>query len=401
MIFNITQGGVAYISVTSPSGASISASCSGLTVTGTGTCTLEVPIIGTWTVTSVYDGVTKNQNVSVASFGETYSVTFTYTATLTVTTFPGASVAISKTGHSETKTATGGTATFTIPAGKLGTYSITSTYSSWNGSASVNVNAYDTSFSSTVDLSVPDFKFVVGGTTYTFTKDSSTGSNASYYFYKSGANWEFYAKVSGTLQFTARTVIDVFLCGGGQKGKDSQLNYTCDGGDGGKRRTVANQTYSGNVSVSVGAAATDSSFGSLSSSSGTASAGGGHPSYYDYFTAGQDGGYCFNDSSAKGPDGNSRKVGAGGGHGAWAETDGGSSNIKTAATNGGSYGGGAGGDSKIDGSTWWANNGSAGTFYGAGGGGAGVYYHDNKSDRRGKGTGGAGYQGVVGMRNKR
>ena len=400
MIFNIAYGGVAQISVTAPSGASISATCSGITKTGTGSCTLEVPIIGTWTVTCVYDGVTKNDNVSVTSFGATYSTTFTYTATLTVTTFPGATVAISKTGHSESKTATGGTATFTIPAGQLGTYSISSTYSSWSGTASVNVSAYDASYSATINLSVCDFKFVAGGFTYTFTKDSTTNDYTYCYFYHSGANWEFYAKTSGTLQFTAATVTDVFVCGGGQKGKDSSLNNTCGGGDGGKRRTTTNQTLSGNVSVTVGAAASDSSIGSISSSSGTASAGGGQNGYSTFY-AGADGGYCFNDSSAKGPDGNSRKVGAGGGHGAWAETDGGSSNMKTNATNGGSYGGGAGGDSKIDGTSWWANNGSPGTYYGAGGGGAGVYYHDNKPDRRGKGTGGAGYQGLVAMRNKR
>ena len=399
MIFNITQGGVAYISVTSPSGASISASCSGVTVTGTGTCVLEVPIIGTWTVTSVYDGVTKNQNVSVASFGETYSVTFTYTATLTVTTFPGASVAISKTGHSETKTATGGTATFTIPAGKLGTYSITSTYSSWNGSASVNVNAYDTNFPATINLSVCDFKFVAGGLTYTFTKDSTTNDYAYCYFYHSGANWEFYAKVSGTLQFTARTVIDVFLCGGGNNGA-SNLNNTSSGGNGGARKTVSNQTLSGNVTVTVGSAGNNSSLGSLSSSGGSVSSGGGQNVWTFY--AGADGGYCFNDSSAKGPDGNSRKVGAGGGHGAYSDTDGTSQGTRhLSATNGGSYGGGAGGDSKIDGSSWWANDGSNGTFYGAGGGGAGVYSHDTKPERRGKGNGGAGHSGVAGMRNKR
>jgi len=400
MIFNITSGGMSEISVTAPDGASISASCQGLTVTGTGTCTLEVPIIGTWTVTCVYDGVTKNDNVSVTSFGATYSTTFTYTATLTVTTFPGATVAISKTGHSESKTATGGTAVFTIPAGQLGTYSISSTYSSWSGTASVNVSAYDASYSATINLSVCDFKFTpTGQSAITFNKDTTTGSGTYYYFYHSGANWEFYAKASGTLQFTGATVVDLFLCGGGNNGA-SNLNNTSSGGNGGARKTVSNQTLSGSVSVTVGGAGANSSIGSHSSSGGSVSAGGGQNVWTFY--AGADGGYCFDSSSAKGPDGNSRRVGAGGGHGAYSDTDGTSQGTRhISATNGGSYGGGNGGDSKIDGSTWWANNGSPGTYYGAGGGGAGVYSHDSISDRRGKGNGGAGYQGLAAMRNKR
>lgn len=402
MIFNLSQGGVSVLSVTAPSGAAITATCDGLTVTGTGTCALELPVIGTWTVTCVYDGVTKSTTQEVTTYGAEYSLTFAYTATLVVTTFPGATVAISKTGYSDSQTATGGTATFTIPAGQLGTYSIISTYSSWSGSATSNVSAYDASYSATVDLSVCDFTFTPSGqSAITFTKDTGTGSNSYYYFYHSGANWEFYAKTSGTLQFTAATVIDVFLCGGGNNGVNpGSYNYGCDGGNGGRRRTVSNQTVSGNVSASVGAVAQDSSFGSLSSSSGTASAGGGHNGYSTFY-AGQDGGYCFDDASAKGPDGSGRRVGAGGGHGAWAET--GDTIMKTNATNGGSYGGGAGGNSAIDGSMWYANNGSdaASDSFGCGGGGAGTYYHDNISDRRGKGSPGSGSKGFVAMRNKR
>ena len=68
MIFNLSQGGLAYISVTAPSGAAITAECLGLTVTGTGTCTLEAPIIGTWLVTSVLDGLTKTANVNVDQY---------------------------------------------------------------------------------------------------------------------------------------------------------------------------------------------------------------------------------------------------------------------------------------------------------------------------------------------
>ena len=402
MIFNISQGGVSTLSVTAPTGASISASCQGLTVTGTGTCTLELPIIGTWTITCVYDGVTKSTTKEVTTYGATYSVTFTYTATLSVTTFPGATVAISKTGHSDSKTATGGTATFTIPAGQLGTYSITSTYSSWSGSSSANVSAYDGSYSATINLSVCSFTFTVGGTTYTFTKDSSTGSNGDYYFYKSGANWEFYMKNSGTLNFTANTVIDLFMCGGGNPGVNPNgINNGASGGNGGARKTVSNITLgNGNISVVAGTQGNNSTFGGYSSSGGNVSAGGSQNNWTFY--AGQNGGYSFDDSSAKGPDGNSRLVGAGGGHGAYAETDGTSQGtFKVNATNGGSYGAGNGGNAKIDGTEWYGDNGGNASYYGAGGGGAGGYYHMSKSERRGKGNPGSGYKGFVAIRNKR
>ena len=402
MIFNLSQGGVSTLAVTAPTGASITASCQGYDVTGTGTCTLELPIIGTWTVTCVYDGVTKSTTQEVTSYGASYSATFTYTATLTVTTFPGATVGITNTttSYTDSKEATGGTATFTIPAGQLGTYSITSTYSSWSGSATANVSEYDASYSATVDLSVCDFTFTVGGVTYTFTKDSTTGSNGDYYFYKSGANWEFYMKNSGTLSFTAATVIDLFLLGGGNNGVNATGYNTCPGGDGGKRRTVSNITRSGNNTVTVGSAGNDSSLYSYSSSSGTASKGSAASSQ----SAGENGGYCFNDSSAKGPDGNSRLVGAGGGHGAYSQTNGQSQGTwKTDKTNGGTYGAGNGGESKIDGSTWWCDNGgdAAQDSYGCGGGGAGVYYHTEISTRHGKGNPGSGSKGLVAIRNKR
>ena len=403
MIFNIAYGGVAQISVTAPSGASISATCSGITKTGTGTCTLEAPVLGTWTVSCTYDGTTKTASVNVTTYGGSYSVSFTnyYKAYIVVSTFPGATVTATKSGQSNlTGTANAsGSVTLTVPAGGRGTWTVTSTYSSWSGSSSVNASTYGGSYSITINLSVPDFKFAISGWTYTFTKDTATQGDSNFYFYKSGANWEFYAMTSGTLQFTSNTVLDLFMCGGGNNGASNWGN-TSSGGNGGARKTVTNQTLSGNVTVTVGGAGANSSIGSQSSSGGSVSAGGGQ-NVWEFYT-GTDGGYCFNDSSAKCPDGNSRRVGAGGGHGAYSDTGGVSQDTRhISATNGGSYGGGAGGDSFIDGSEWWANNGGDATFYGGGGGGAGVYSHESISDRRGKGTGGAGYQGFVAMRNKR
>lgn len=62
----------------------------------------------------------------------------------------------------------------------------------------------------------------------------------------------------------------------------------------------------------------------------------------------------------------------------------------TAGGAGGSYGGGKGGS--IDHRNHVGSDGEAATYYGSGGGGSGVYYYRYASY---KGTGGAGYQGVV------
>lgn len=406
MIFNISSGGVAYISVTAPaSTAVITATQGSLSFSRTGSGNITVPALGDWDVTCVYSGVTSTtKHVSLSSYGSTSNtISFVddYTSTIHVTTFPGASVVATQTGHSNlTGTAnSSGVCDLTVPADGLGSWTVTASFSSWSNSINTSVDEYGITKNITISLSVPSFTYVTSGqAAYTFNQNSSTGSNGDYYFYKSGANWEFYMKTSGTLSFTAATVIDLFLCGGGNNGVNATGYNTCPGGDGGKRRNISNITISGNNTVTVGSAGNDSSLYSYSSSSGTASKGSAASSQ----SAGENGGYCFNDSSAKGPDGNSRRVGAGGGHGAYAETDGTSQGtFKTDKTNGGTYGAGNGGGSKIDGSTWWCDNGDNATFYGAGGGGAGVYYHTSISNRRGKGNPGTGYKGFVAIRNKR
>lgn len=406
MIFNITSGGVAYISVSAPSGATVTASKDGMTFSQS-SGVITVTSLGTWTVTCAYNITYKTHTVSVASFGSTQSVSFMddYTSTIHVTTFPGASVVATQTGHSNlTGTAnSSGVCDLTVPYDGLGDWIVTASFSSWSNSGMASFNSYGVTVNSVLDLSVPSFTYVTSGqAAYTFNQNSSTGSNSDYYFYKSGANWEFYAKTSGTLKFTGNTLIDLFLCGGGNAANNpSGINNLCYGGNGGARKTVRNITASsGNVSIIVGGQGSHSTFGSYSSSGGSVSAGGGQNNWTFY--AGSNGGYCFDDSSAKCPDGNSRLVGAGGGHGGYSETDGTSQGSFTVnPTNGGSYGGGNGGSAHIDGVSWYGNNGGNATFYGGGGGGAGGYYHMNISDRRSKGTPGSGYKGFVAMRNKR
>ena len=188
MIFNLSQGGESTISVTAPSGANISASISGETVYGTGTCDLKVHVIGTYTVkytigtlyvtqsvnittfgetktaffavlnvtvpggtiscegnertgsgalpvagtgtktvVSSYDGASKNGTANVTASQTSYSVSITYSCTVVVSTKAGAFVTISKTGYSsQNGTASNGSITFTVP--KSGDWTVTAEY---------------------------------------------------------------------------------------------------------------------------------------------------------------------------------------------------------------------------------------------------------------------------------
>ena len=409
MIINLCQGGESTITVYAPAGSQITASgggesWSGSVPSGASSVSFNVHTIASWTVSCTYQSRAISKTVSITSFGASESVSFSYAA-LTVNTYPASTVTISKTGSSsQSKTATGGSAGFYLTEEEfdsLTPWTASCSYTSgstWSNSGTQLVSAA-TSYSLTVSMPVPSFTFSWSGGSKTVTPSTSTSGNEDqYYYYRNGADWEFYMKVSGTLSFTEATVIDLFLCGGGNNGVNATGYNICPGGDGGKRRTVSNITRSGDNTVTVGSAGNNSYLSSYSSSLGTASAGSSASSQ----SAGENGGYCFNDSSAKGPDGNSRRVGAGGGHGAYAETDGTSQGtFKTDKTNGGTYGAGNGGDSKIDGATWWCDNGDNATFYGSGGGGAGVYYHTSISARRGKGNPGTGYKGLVAIRNKR
>lgn len=85
------------VSVTS--GAAVTATKSGKTVTGTaagGSCVLKLPEAGTWSVSATLNGQTSNtQSVSVK---DSYAVSLTFfSATITVTVDSGASVALKRT----------------------------------------------------------------------------------------------------------------------------------------------------------------------------------------------------------------------------------------------------------------------------------------------------------------
>lgn len=132
------------VSVTS--GAAVTATKSGKTVTGTaagGSCVLKLPEAGTWSVSATLNGQTSNtQSVSVK---DSYAVSLTFfSATITVTVDSGASVALQKGGTTvQTKTSTG-TAVFTVT--ETGTYTIVATKSGQSVSGTVNVTSGTTTY---------------------------------------------------------------------------------------------------------------------------------------------------------------------------------------------------------------------------------------------------------------
>ena len=408
MLIFLCQGGESTITVYAPAGSRVTASGGGedlgyKDVPSGGSVTFKVHTIATWSVECTYHERTITKTVPVTSFGTSPSVTFGY-ASLTVYTYSGATVTISKTGSSsQTKTASGGSAVFYLTENEFDSsnaWNVSCSYSSWSNSGTKSITSA-TSYSITVSLAVPAFTFTYSGGSKVVTPDTATsGSTSQYYYYRNGVNWEFYMKVDGTLTFASGATVDIFLCGGGKAANNpSGINNGCYGGDGGARKTVSNVSFGAvAVSVDVGGQGENSGFGSYTSSGGAVSLGGRQNDWTFY--NGQDGGYSFDSSSAKGPDGTSRKVGAGGGHGGYSETDG-VHGMTVDPTNGGAVGGGAGGAAHIDGSEWWCRDGGNGSYFGAGGGGAGGYYHMEHDDRRAKGTPGAGYPGFVAIRNKR
>ena len=284
MIFNLSQGGVAYISVTSPSGAAITATCQGLTVTGSGTCALEAPVIGTWVVTCIFNGAQKVQNVEVTSFGETYTAAFDYNATIGVTTHPGASVVATKSGQTSLSgtASEGGVCILTVPAGGLGTWNVTATNtSSVSDSADVDVAAYDTRYTVSLLPLVPIISVTIGDNTYNYNgaEIDETGIKISPIGI---TGWKFWMTTSGSVTFSyLPTNIDTCIIGkGGNGGGSWGSNGYYGGGGGGGGGAVNRYTLSLNagighpVTTAVTIDCTGSYFGTLASA-GNGQNGGG------------------------------------------------------------------------------------------------------------------------------
>ena len=414
---------VAKIIVSAPANTTIVMSLNNVQIVSgttdlTGTCALTVRKTGEYAVSATFDGTTTPTNITISRLGKKYFLILTYESNINVETYPGASVSATKSGQ-ETLYATAdqnGQCTLVVPSGGRGDWTVSSEYHGFTASKTISVTHYNDDFSAPVHLSIPIFTFTPSGGSAINIDEStetsgSTTNTGNYYYYRDGYNWEFYAKVSGTIDIPNYMASDIFLCGAGSSGGSGSYNvasryedygngngrtlYWCtwcssgSGGAGGARKTVQGNLQ-GSLSIVCGSG--DSTLGSeYTSSGGTRS---GH---------GQDGGYCFDDSTAKGPDGAGHRVGAGGGNGCESYRSGESSST-TAAENGGSYGGGNGGTAYSMGGGEYANDGGDGSFFGAGGGGGGAWGSANESTltrRGGDGDGGSGFRGLVAIRSVR
>ena len=119
----------ATITVTCPAGSTVTCvnGSTNLQQTATsGTAIFTVGNTGTWTITATLGDETASGEVVISADGEQKSITLSYfSATITVNTDAGASVTCVKGDDTQTKTATGGTAVFTVT--EAGTYTVTST----------------------------------------------------------------------------------------------------------------------------------------------------------------------------------------------------------------------------------------------------------------------------------
>ena len=309
MIFNLSQGGVSVLSVTAPSGAAITATCQGLTVTGTGTCDLELPIIGTWSISAVLDGTERTGSVNVTAYGETYTVSFSYSATIVVTTFPFSTVTATKTGQEDlTGTAdSSGSCTLTVPAGGLGSWSVTANNGSVSETKSVNVAVYDNSYSVSLLTLIPDITIVISGNTYRYKGAAISNSNLT--VTPVGlTGWKLWMRTSGSIRFDRRpTAVDLCVVGKGSSGTYYHYDdvfstdYGGDGGDGGSVVNKYNQALAVGTTYTVTINASGTSIGSIASAGvgGGASGGSGGEMYTSYASpgSGKAGKYAF-DSAA-------------------------------------------------------------------------------------------------------
>ena len=260
MIINICNGGISYLAITAPEGAVITASCLGLELIGSGTCILEAPIIGTWHIVCVYDGVTKDGDIAVQTFGANYNFTFTYTATIVVTTFPLASITATRSADSSTLTGTAdnnGSCTLTVPAGKLGEWVVLSDNGAVEESGNVNVEHYDTSYPISILTQVPSITVKIGNDTYEY-KGEAVEETYITILPVGITGWKFWMKASGTVTFNyLPSTVDVCLVGpgangGGCWGTGSSGYYGGgDGGGGGAVNRLLGRTLEAGVEYSV------------------------------------------------------------------------------------------------------------------------------------------------------
>ena len=269
MIFNMSQGGESYISVTAPSGAQITATIAGETKTGTGSCTLAVHIVGTWTVTSTLNNTVKTTTVDVASYGQTVAASFAYSSIISVTTHPSASVTATKSGMSNlTGTAdANGNCNLTVPAGGLGSWNVTANNGATSASSSVDVAAYDATYGVQLLRNIPIIVVSSEGNSWTY--KGATIDNSVVKITPNGTGWKAWLKASCSVKFNyIPTNVSFWAIGkggnGGARFSNSGGAYGGGGGGGGGQVvTQNNKTVSTSSAYTVIVNSNGSSFGSI------------------------------------------------------------------------------------------------------------------------------------------
>lgn len=189
------------LTITAPSGSSLTITNGTTTITGaatSGTFTTEIPKLGTWTITATLNSKTTTDTVSITELGREYQIELEFfSATLSITTDSGAEVYLDGVSKG---VATSGTLSITIT--KSGTYTVVSKV---NGISSEEQTATFTTdeevISKTlnfrkISLTAPSGSSITltdGDTTYT---DTSAGAAIIYYIPNDGT-WTATATLNG------------------------------------------------------------------------------------------------------------------------------------------------------------------------------------------------------------
>lgn len=274
MIFNITSGGIAYIRVEAPTGATVTATQGGMSFSRTGSGDITVTSIGDWDVYCVYNNVrATTEHTSLSAFGatsQTVSFNSYYTATIRVTTQPGAtcSAKLGTLTIPSKQANSNGICDLTVPAGGLGTWEVTADNGVYTGDLkkkSVYVGSYGSTATISILTEIPVISMTINGASYTYKGTTINDSNVT--VYQSGNGFKMWIRKSGTVKFTyLNGAVNVCAVGrGGAGGRYSHPSNNTDqggggGGGGGVVTANASLTLNSNYTVTIG---DSSSFGSL------------------------------------------------------------------------------------------------------------------------------------------
>lgn len=234
-------GGVSpQVVVNVTTGSAVSATDGTTTITGTaasGSCTLDIPNFGTWTITATLNGQTVSDTV-VIDTAKVYTIGLSYfSATINVTALAGSVVTITNGTTSDSGTVpSGGTISFMVRT--AGTWSVSATYDGvTSNTATVNATTDGGSYSTSVSF-IRLTVTIDSGSSVTVSKGSvtktATSTGTAVFYLPSTGTWTVTATKSGN---TATDTISI----------SGYANYSL---------TLAYYKYVG-VKIQIGSSATD------------------------------------------------------------------------------------------------------------------------------------------------